>query len=769
MTSPEILTTTRGGEECVPPGIRICSLLPSITDICIALGLADHIVAITHECDLQAIQDHRSNNSDYRNNDINITSNEVLIVTKNGLNENLSQNEIDQAIKSQSSCSINYKDVDIDMSNTLSFYPILPTQFQASKPTIVLTQTLCNVCAPSPLQVNSIIDSMEMNNSSDSIDIDIDIDIHVHAFQPNTLMEVVETFREVARVCGVPLRGEVLAKDFMEKLNQIKSICMDRNATANATASSEQRGKPKVLLLEWLDPPYDGGHWIPDMIEWVGCEVAIVASQDATSTSTSTTVKNSVNTAKSKEISWENIYKADPDVILIACCGFDLARNVKDALSASARKKLGPLRAAMVENNRVFACNGDMNFARPGPRLMDGIAVVAECVYGDGILDGFDFDFGFGLLGGRGRGLELEWERVCIHAPVHVHVQDKTLTLIGNGCNRMVDIDIEDLHMNTTIMDYNTAHREAVEAGAMYYTDPETKYSVMSELAHQKRGRCCGSGCRHCPYDHQNVKGKDKARKIKQPAFLYEGEGNSNHPLVCLKDVRGNEKGNAKGAGTDVKVLFFSGGKDSFLAIRAIVKQLLDQDDKGNDKNEGLCLVLLTTFDVDSRIIAHQEVAIEMVVRQAAHLEIPLIGVPMHRGTSESYVHRMSTALDLVAKQTGLSDKSQIKSLVFGDLHLEHIRGWRDKELSKLGVALEYPLWKLPYDELYEDFQRSNVEATVSAVTIDYVKIDEIFTRELMERVGEEGGDMFGENGEFHTFANVMSTTREKALGLHDS
>jgi ATP-binding cassette subfamily B (MDR/TAP) protein 1 len=514
----------------------------------------------------------------------------------------------------------------------------------------------------------------------------------------------------------------------------------------------EEQKKPKVLLLEWLDPPYDGGHWIPDMIEWVGCEVAVV-NQDS---STSGKVKK--DSIKSKEVAWENIHKADPDVILVACCGFDLKRNVKDALSTNGRKRLGPLRAA----SKMFACNGDMNFARPGPKLMDGIAVVAECVYGDKILDGFDF----GIFGGRG--LVLEFERVCLHVPV----EDQTLTLTGgNGCDKIndsdsdIEIDIEDLYVNTAIKDYNTAHQEAVEAGAMYYKDPETGYSVITSLAHQKRGKCCGSGCRHCPYDHQNV--KDKSRKIKQPAFLYEGEKNSDHPLVCLEDVRGrNANGTGTGAGIDVKVLFFSGGKDSFLAIRAIVKRHLDDKDNDNGNNAKLCLVLLTTFDVDSRIIAHQEVAIEMVVRQAEHLGIPLIGVPMHRGTSESYVQKMSTALDVVVKQTGLSDKSQIKSLVFGDLHLELIRGWRDKELSKLGVALEYPLWKRPYDELYEDFQMSNVEAKVSAVTIDYVKVDEVFNTELMERADQEGGDMFGENGEFHTFANVMVTTREKALGL---
>jgi len=642
--------------KAMPSGMRICSLLPSVTDICIALGLSDHIVAITHECDLEAIQNNRSSSN----------TNHIFIATKSGLHENLSQKQIDDAVKTSQT----------DISS-LSLYPIVEDAFHASKPTIVLTQTLCQVCAPSPKEVKSVISACSMDPS-----------IEIHAFSPNTLMEVVDTFIEVARVCRVPERGHAMKKDFMDKLNAIKDTC--------ANVHNPLGRKPKVLLLEWIDPPYDGGHWIPDMIEWVGCEVALVGQVSI----------------KSTEITWKGIYENDPDVILVACCGFDLKRNVKDALSAA--EKFKPLRAG--KENMIFACNGDLNFARPGPALMDGIAVVAKCVYGDSV----------GEVEGFGE-RPLQWERV--------YIQDQD----NNLCD---EIDIEDIHI-----DYSVLHQKACEAGEMSYADPETQYHVFTELVHKKRGRCCGSGCRHCPYDHQNV--KDKANRIKQPAFLFEGNKNS-HPLVCLEDARGK----------DVKVLFFSGGKDSFLAIRAIVKHLRD------DHNGELCLVLLTTFDVGSRIIAHQEISIQEVLRQAEHLNIPLIGVPLHRGTSKSYIESISPALDLVAKRAHLSNKTQIKSIVFGDLHLEHIRGWRDKELAKFGVALEYPLWKVPYNELYEDLQRSNIEATVSAVTESYVEVGTIFDMELMQHVEEEGGDTFGENGEFHTFANVMKSTRKQALGL---
>ena len=116
---------------------------------------------------------------------------------------------------------------------------------------------------------------------------------------------------------------------------------------------------------------------------------------------------------------------------------------------------------------------------------------------------------------------------------------------------------------------------------ALTYEDPETVYSVFTELAHKKRGKCCGSGCRHCPYSHVNV--RDKVSKIKQPAFLYEGEVKLEAALQRSKDV---------------KILFWSGGKDSFLALRRLLQNY--------DFN--FFPILLTTFDADSRIIAHQEV-----------------------------------------------------------------------------------------------------------------------------------------------------------------
>ncbi|GFH51804.1 hypothetical protein CTEN210_08280 [Chaetoceros tenuissimus] len=652
-----------GGEDLngsIDSSMRICSLLPSVTDICIALGLADYLVAVTHECDFESINRNRTNEKD------------LHIVTKSGLNPNLSQREIDDAVKSSSQSG--HGDV-----SSISLYPIIEEKFLAAKPTIVLTQNLCQVCAPTPKGVKSIINTCSM-----------DPNIAIHSFEPHSLEEVVTSFGEVANVLGVPERGEKMIAAFKKRMDDIRTSCLSLQA---------QR---KVLLLEWLDPPYDAGHWIPDMIAWCGCETVRIGNESS---------------KKSKTITWDDVYDADPDVIMIACCGFDLKRNINDI-----HKYINNLKSTMAaKENKIFACNGDMNFARPGPFLLDGIAVIAKCVYGE--------EHTRNIRGFSEK--PLEWQRVDIN------------DIQKQPCTKPSEIiDIEDIGD-----DYVRIHKEACDAGEMTYIDPKTQYQVFTELAHKKRGKCCGAGCRHCPFNHENV--RDKAKRIQQPAFLFESS--KDDYFVPIKDSQESE----------IKVLFFSGGKDSFLALRALVKNHRERADRSK-----LCIVLLTSFDAESRVIAHQEVSIETVTKQASHLNISLLGVPMHRGTSETYVDRISLALDVIRQKANLANISQINSIVFGDLNLAHIRGWRDTELSKFGIQLEYPLWKASYNDLFEDLEKSSVEVDIAASTKDYVAVDQNFSRNVMKTITENNGDAFGENGEFHTVAKVWVTTREQALGL---
>jgi ATP-binding cassette subfamily B (MDR/TAP) protein 1 len=387
-----------------------------------------------------------------------------------------------------------------------------------------------------------------------------------------------------------------------------------------------------------------------------------------------------------------------------------LKRNVRDALRANHRFSS----LSSYSQNTIYAADGNTYFAYPGPNLVGGTAILARCAYQDQptVLKAIDklasssvsiFDSCSG------------WHRVDFGA-----IDD-------------ID-DVEDLVKH----DFSSLHDKACAADDLTYTDPETGYSVMTEVAHKKRGTCCGSGCRHCPFKHENV--KDKSNRIQQPAFMYEGESE-------IFSVTKHKT---------IKVLFFSGGKDSFLALRAQVREY---------KERPFGLVLLTTFDAQTRVIAHQNVHIDEVLRQSRHLDISLVGIPMHRESREPYVNRISRGLEVIQSKYG----SKVSALIFGDLHLAHIKSWRDKELGALGFELEYPLWQIPYPVLLNDLEKSRVTFKVSATTKNGLSVGTSYTRQVHDEIQNDltsSRDGFGENGEFHTIAQIWLVERDIVLGL---
>ena len=195
-------------------------------------------------------------------------------------------------------------------------------------------------------------------------------------------------------------------------------------------------------------------------------------------------------------------------------------------------------------------------------------------------------------------------------------------------------------------------------------------------------------------------------------------------------------------------VLFWSGGKDSFLACRALLRE------------QARPVVLLTTFDAASRTIAHQELRVELVIRQAEHLELPLLGVPLHPGLA--YEARIAEAVGLIPA---------VARFVFGDLHLEHIREWRTGAFRELaascGATLHFPIWQVPCEELMTDLEASGIVCEVSAVTdaaLGALVPGQRFDRKAMMRL-PDGVDRFGENGEFHTLAKVWEGSRAAGTG----
>ena len=259
---------------------------------------------------------------------------------------------------------------------------------------------------------------------------------------------------------------------------------------------------------------------------------------------------------------------------------------------------------------------------------------------------------------------------------------------------------------------YWDVHHAACARGDHTYTDPETGFLVFTRLGLEARGSCCGAGCRHCPFGHAKVRLDTRSKRIQQPAWLSEARPDPDQPCT---------------------VLFWSGGKDSYLASRAMAREGVSN------------ITLLTTFDARSRMIAHQEFEIETVVGQAQRLGLALIGVPLHSGPD--YVDQIAKGLTLVP---------QADTLAFGDLHLEHIRSWREEAFADhertRGLKLAFPLWQADYAELMEDLEASGAACLISAMTaaIPGVAVGDPFDRDLMARL-PEGIDRFGENGEFHT------------------
>jgi diphthamide synthase (EF-2-diphthine--ammonia ligase) len=583
------------------------------------------------------------------------------------------------------------------------------------------------VCAPSSSSVEQALQSIQQqqtqlgqvgpSSSSSSRPT-------VVSLSPHSLRDVLDNIETVAAACGIRRRGIRLRRSLESRLEQVRQVVQE---CKDETSDDDPAATTRVLLLEWLDPPFDGGHWIPDMMHYAGVEMVNVG---ATTTPTSSADSEKNEWKKSSQLTWERIEASDPDAVVVACCGFDLDRNHRDALRA--KPTLSKLRAASQQprSSNVWAVNGDMYFARPGPHLLEGVVILALCAHqqhkrGDDVvqalrqqLDWIDW----AAIGKAYRRVDLD-DRA---AAVEPHVAD--------------------------VEDYATVHARACANREAFYADPATGYQVFTEYAHLQRGKCCGSGCRHCPYGHENL--KDKVGKIQQPAILTD----ESDALELLSPRQHSHS----------KVLFFSGGKDSFLAIRAVAKQAQELAlTLSPSKDEPFGLILLTTFDATSRMIAHQEMPVATAVRQAQHLGLMLVGVPMHRASSESYVDRIRRALDLLEGK----HRIRVSALVFGDLHLAHVVEWRKQNMPQLGsYRLEFPLYQESYEFLLQDLKDSGVQCVVTASTVDasVVQAGDTYDTDLRRRLADASMDVFGENGEFHTEAQVWTVTRNHALGLVD-
>jgi len=274
--------------------MRICSLLPSATEIVAELGLVESLVGVSEECDWPP--EVRS----------------LPIVTASRVDTNrLTSLEIDRAIREA-------------VGDGRPLYAIDRALLEALQPDLILTQNLCAVCAVSADHVSEL--------SATDAEV-VDLDAH-------TLAEIQERIRSLADLLGVSGRGRTLVAEMDARIAAVRARVGDAPTTS-------------VFVAEWLEPPYAAGHWIPEM-------VAIAGGRDVLGQAG----------APSYPTSWEAVREARPELVVVAPCGFDHERAAREAT-------LPPLAC------RAVAVDSNAYYARPAPRLADGIAQLAFLIHPD--------------------------------------------------------------------------------------------------------------------------------------------------------------------------------------------------------------------------------------------------------------------------------------------------------------------------------------------------------------------------------------------------
>ncbi|HEY7966042.1 MAG TPA: ABC transporter substrate-binding protein [Solirubrobacteraceae bacterium] len=280
--------------------MRIVSLAPHATELCFAIGLGDQLIAVTHECDFPP------------------PARELPQVTRNRLPEGLSSAEIDAAVREATLAGGSIYELDEAMLATL-------------EPDLIVTQALCPVCAVSYDDVATLAAQLPMPPRVISLD-------------PHTLGETLADVRTVAQATG--RRDEAIA------LIARAAGRIDRVRLAVRGAR-----RPSVAALEWLDPPFAAGHWMPQLIEYAGGTDVLGLAGEA-----------------SERVAWEAVAAAEPEIVIVMPCGYDAARALLEARAHADR--LAELRAS-----RVVAVDAAAYFSRPGPRLVDGLELLAHILH----------------------------------------------------------------------------------------------------------------------------------------------------------------------------------------------------------------------------------------------------------------------------------------------------------------------------------------------------------------------------------------------------
>ena len=282
--------------------MKIISLLPSATEIVYALGLGDDLEGVSFECDFPA------------------EARTVPVVSGTAL---------------QTDGSLSAEQIDSEVSARVaagdSIYTLDDALIRSIDPDVILAQDLCQVCAVPSGAVEEALDVIGCHADVVSLD-------------PESLDDVIDCISTVGRVTGSAVRAGELVADLRRRVDAVRQRVTDLTP-------------PRVFVLEWPDPPFNAGHWVPDMVLAAG-GIPVLAEKGE----------------RSRRLTWEEIAAEDIDVTVFAPCGFDLSGAVAQAAGFLDRREVAAL-------GRIVAVDANAYFSRPGPRVVDGVELLAELLH----------------------------------------------------------------------------------------------------------------------------------------------------------------------------------------------------------------------------------------------------------------------------------------------------------------------------------------------------------------------------------------------------
>lgn len=288
---------------------RIVSLLPSATEIVCALGLEDALVAVTHECDYPA----------------SVAGKPRLTASKIS-HESMSSLEIDHAVRSQ-------------LDGHGSIYELDEERLLALKPDLIITQELCDVCAVSYRTVQQAARLFET-------------DVRVVSLEPNTVEDIFANIRTVGLLTGRDEEADELVAELRARMERVEGALANTNS------------RPRTLMLEWLEPAFAPGHWVPEQVRIAGGDHAFGRAGQPSVTTTA-----------------EEISAYAPEVIVMIPCGYYKEDILRQLPSARLPKGWGDLPA--VKTGDVWAVDATSYFSRPGPRVVDGAEILARILHAE--------------------------------------------------------------------------------------------------------------------------------------------------------------------------------------------------------------------------------------------------------------------------------------------------------------------------------------------------------------------------------------------------